>query len=284
MTAETASDAAPAAPANGEAKKRPNGAPGSPVARGGPRAPKGPVAEPSAKPRGRGRGSAASRKHGHETVDGRPRAPLPGTSKRRTAGNGGARHSGEVVYVCQSYGFIRKDGDSSSEDIFMHLVDVDFEPKLRDRVSFELATFRDRPKAVEVTLESSRGPDDRSVRLQSEDAAWPKSERGRVADALLKWLQAKGGELALNSDAVTAFFAAHEALSKKVTSAKMAPSLALKRAVREFGTHLGMELKADATGRASAVVRLTGLEAGSVVAARPGLRLHRRPVLRGPRV
>ena len=126
MTAETASDAAPAAPANGEAKKRPNGAPGSPVARGGPRAPKGPVAEPSAKPRGRGRGSAASRKHGHETVDGRPRAPLPGTSKRRTAGNGGARHSGEVVYVCQSYGFIRKDGDSSSEDIFMHLVDVDF--------------------------------------------------------------------------------------------------------------------------------------------------------------
>ena len=133
----------------------------------------------------------------------------------------------------------------------MHLVDVDFEPKLRDRVSFELATFRDRPKAVEVTLESSRGPDDRSVRLQNEDAAWPKSERGRVADALLAWLQAKGGELALNSDAVTAFFAAHEALSKRVTAAKMAPSLALKRAVREFGTHLGMELKADATGRAS---------------------------------
>ena len=127
MTAEAASDGdAPRAAANGEAAKNQTG-PGSPVARrGGPRAPRGPVAEPSAKPRGRGRGSAASRKHGHETVDGRPRAPLPGTSKRRTAGNGGARHSGEVVYVCQSYGFIRKDGDSSSEDIFMHLVDVDF--------------------------------------------------------------------------------------------------------------------------------------------------------------
>ena len=42
MTAETNGAAPPAAPANGEAKKRPNGAPGSPVARGGPRAPKGP--------------------------------------------------------------------------------------------------------------------------------------------------------------------------------------------------------------------------------------------------
>ena len=140
MTADTNGAAAPAAPANGEAKKQSKVAPGSPVARGGPRAPRGPVAEPSAKPRGRGRGSAASRKHGHETVDGRPRAPLPGTSKRRTAGNGGARHSGEVVYVCQSYGFIRKDDDQKGDDIFVHLADVDFEPKLRDRVSFELAT------------------------------------------------------------------------------------------------------------------------------------------------
>ena len=73
MTAEAASAARAAA--NGEAAKNKTG-PGSPVARrGGPRAPRGPVAEPSAKPRGRGRGSAASRKHGHETVDGRPRAP-----------------------------------------------------------------------------------------------------------------------------------------------------------------------------------------------------------------
>ena len=31
---------------------------------------------------------------------------------RSRGGNGGACHSGEVVYVCQSYGFIRKDGDS----------------------------------------------------------------------------------------------------------------------------------------------------------------------------
>ena len=69
MTAEAASDGdAPRAAANGEAAKHKTG-PGSPVARrGGPRAPRGPVAEPSAKPRGRGRGSAASRKHGHETV------------------------------------------------------------------------------------------------------------------------------------------------------------------------------------------------------------------------
>ena len=45
----------------------------------------------------------------------------------------------------------------------MHLVDVDFTPRMRDRVSFELAQFRNRPKAVEVVkLEGSSEKTSRS--------------------------------------------------------------------------------------------------------------------------
>jgi len=141
---------------------------------------------------------------------------------------------GSVVYVCASYGFIRKDGDVTGEDIFarrragdasssavprrasggaarrgwnagrisvtaaqrwrsvdarrgiavengrcdaqVHLVDVDFTPRMRDRVSSELATIRSRPKAVEVRLEDGRGKG-RGER-SAEDVAWPRDRRG----------------------------------------------------------------------------------------------------------
>ena len=64
----------------------------------------------------------------------------------------GEWHTGEVVSLCESYGFIRKDG--ARPDIFMHYDDVEgFEPQIGDRVSFELAAdarFPDRQKAVAV--------------------------------------------------------------------------------------------------------------------------------------
>jgi len=67
-------------------------------------------------------------------------------------GSSGEWHTGEVVSLCESYGFIRKDGERP--DIFMHYDDVEgFEPQIGDRVSFELAAdarFPDRQKAVAV--------------------------------------------------------------------------------------------------------------------------------------
>ena len=50
----------------------------------------------------------------------------------------GEWHTGEVVSLCESYGFIRKDG--ARPDIFMHYDDVEgFEPQIGDRVSFGAA-------------------------------------------------------------------------------------------------------------------------------------------------
>ena len=80
-----------------------------------------------------------------------------GSLQARMQGSG-EWHTGEVVSLCESYGFIRKDGERP--DIFMHYDDVEgFEPQIGDRVSFELAAdarFPDRQKAVAV--EYSRRP------------------------------------------------------------------------------------------------------------------------------
>ena len=65
----------------------------------------------------------------------------------------GEWHTGEVVSLCDSYGFIRISKDRKSDDVFMHYDDVSFEPQIGDHVSFELATdarFPDRQKAVAV--------------------------------------------------------------------------------------------------------------------------------------
>ena len=72
----------------------------------------------------------------------------------------GEWHTGEVVNLCEAYGFIRINKDGKSEDIFMHYHDLHgFRPQIGDQVSFELATdarFPDRQKAVAV--EYSRRP------------------------------------------------------------------------------------------------------------------------------
>ena len=76
-------------------------------------------------------------------------------------GSSGEWHTGEVVSLCESYGFIRKDGERP--DIFMHYDDVEgFEPQIGDRVSFELAAdarFPDRQKAVAVEYSGRPRPD-----------------------------------------------------------------------------------------------------------------------------
>ena len=72
----------------------------------------------------------------------------------------GEWHTGEVVNLCKSYGFIRISKDGKSEDIFFYYGDVKGrEPQLGDHVSFELAAdakCRDGKKAVAV--EYSRRP------------------------------------------------------------------------------------------------------------------------------
>jgi len=76
-------------------------------------------------------------------------------------GSSGEWHTGEVVSLCESYGFIRKDG--ARPDIFMHYDDVEgFEPQIGDRVSFELAAdarFPDRQKAVAVEYSGRPRPE-----------------------------------------------------------------------------------------------------------------------------
>ena len=74
----------------------------------------------------------------------------------------GEWHTGEVINLCKSYGFIRISKDGKSEDIFFYYGDVKGrEPQLGDHVSFELAAdarYPDRQKAVAV--EYSRPGDD----------------------------------------------------------------------------------------------------------------------------
>ena len=82
--------------------------------------------------RGR-RGGGFSRHHG-----GRRRRQL--TSQN---GSTGERFTGFIHFLRQTYGFIRRD-TTGAEDVFMHLVDVDFEPRRGDRVSFALTEYRKR--------------------------------------------------------------------------------------------------------------------------------------------
>ena len=95
-------------------------------------------------------------------------------------GSSGEWHTGEVVSLCESYGFIRKDG--ARPDIFMHYDDVEgFEPQIGDRVSFELAAdarFPDRQKAVAVEY-SGRPRPETSPQIDEATAAGD----GAAADA-----------------------------------------------------------------------------------------------------
>ena len=74
-------------------------------------------------------------------------APKIGGRRRRqlTSQNGstGERFTGFIHFLRQTYGFIRRD-TTGAEDVFMHLVDVDFEPRRGDRVSFALTEYRKR--------------------------------------------------------------------------------------------------------------------------------------------
>ncbi len=93
----------------------------------------------------------------------------------------GEWHTGEVVNLCKSYGFIRISKDGKSEDIFFYYGDVKGrEPQLGDRVSFELAAdakCRDGKKAVAV--EYSRRPR-LETRPQTDEAT---AAGGAAADA-----------------------------------------------------------------------------------------------------
>ena len=92
-------------------------------------------------------------------------------------GSSGEWHTGEVVSLCESYGFIRKDG--ARPDIFMHYDDVEgFEPQIGDRVSFELAAdarFPDRQKAVAVEYSGRPRPE-----------TSPQTDEWRGVDAMIQ--------------------------------------------------------------------------------------------------
>ena len=96
-------------------------------------------------------------------------------------GSSGEWHTGEVVNLCKSYGFIRISKDGKSEDIFFYYGDVKGrEPQLGDHVSFELAAdakCRDGKKAVAV--EYSRRPR-LETRPQTDEAT---AAGGAAADA-----------------------------------------------------------------------------------------------------
>ena len=154
-----------------------------------------------------------------------------------------------MVYICASYGFIRMDTSDGAkeEDVFMHLVDVDFAPTIKERVTFELARFRERNKAVEVR-QCEPGPKrspPAKAKASVEDPAkeWPKAERLALAADLVAWLEGGAppgaleapGELLLASDDVARFFDAHAGHAAAVTRSTLAPSLAVKRAIREQG-------------------------------------------------
>ncbi|KAH8063090.1 phytanoyl-CoA dioxygenase [Aureococcus anophagefferens] len=79
--------------------------------------------------KGDGRGTPGPRARGARADDGKLLSEQPGSANRRTRGTGtGERHAGTVVYICASYGFIRMDTSDGAkeEDVFMHLVGVDF--------------------------------------------------------------------------------------------------------------------------------------------------------------
>ena len=154
-----------------------------------------------------------------------------------------------MVYICASYGFIRMDTSDGAkeEDVFMHLVDVDFAPTIKERVTFELARFRERNKAVEVRQcepGAKRSPPAKA-KASVEDPAkeWPRAERLALAADLVAWLEGGAppgaleapGELLLASDDVARFFDAHAGHAAAVTRSTLAPSLAVKRAIREQG-------------------------------------------------
>ena len=52
-----------------------------------------------------------------------------------------------------SYGFVRLDDDAAAQDLFLHLTDCAYdEPRAGDRVSLVVATYNNKPKAVDVQL------------------------------------------------------------------------------------------------------------------------------------
>ncbi|KAH8082085.1 phytanoyl-CoA dioxygenase [Aureococcus anophagefferens] len=172
---------------------------------------------------------------GARADDGKLLSEQPGSANRRTRGTGtGERHAGTVVYICASYGFIRMDTSDGAkeEDVFMHLVDVDFAPTIKERVTFELARFRERNKAVEVRQcepGAKRSPPAKA-KASVEDPAkeWPKAERLARAADLVAWLEGGAppgaleapGELLLASDDVARFFDAHAGHAAAATGRK----------------------------------------------------------------
>ena len=116
-------------------------------------------------------------------------------------GSSGEWHTGEVVNLCEAYGFIRISKDGKSEDIFMHYHDLHgFRPQIGDQVSFELATdakLRDRKKAVAVEYSEDRSGAparvaDPEPRRQGHDLGLPR--RGAAPPGRARRLHGRRGQ------------------------------------------------------------------------------------------
>ena len=157
-------------------------------------------------------------------------APKIGGRRRRqlTSQNGstGERFTGFIHFLRQTYGFIRRD-TTGAEDVFMHLVDVDFEPRRGDRVSFALTEYRKRTKAIDVRFEGV------NVEDEDDDTPWehtewpPAAQDGLLAD-LAAWLAA-GDTPSLDISSAEAFLDAHPRHAASVEGVGLSPSLALSR-------------------------------------------------------
>ena len=109
----------------------------------------------------------------------------------------------------------------------MHLVDVDFEPRRGDRVSFALTEYRKRTKAIDVRFEGV------NVEDEDDDTPWehtewpPAAQDGLLAD-LAAWLAA-GDTPSLDISSAEVFLDAHPRHAASVEGVGLSPSLALSR-------------------------------------------------------
>ena len=92
-----------------------------------------------------------------------------------------------------SYGFVRLDDDATAQDLFLHLTDCAYdEPRAGDRVSLVVATYNNKPKAVDVQLIARlpQGMTAPKIKAENERHAsrFPVPLREQVACALFAWV------------------------------------------------------------------------------------------------
>ena len=92
-----------------------------------------------------------------------------------------------------SYGFVRLDDDAAAQDLFLHLTDCAYdEPRAGDRVSLVVATYNNKPKAVDVQLIERLPPGLSAPKIKAENerhaSRFPVPLREQVACALFAWV------------------------------------------------------------------------------------------------